>query len=142
MVTAMIEANRIGQPTTSGTAIRFSRSTMNPLAPRRWKVRCAKKPAIRKKVVIRKVCSRLNSTPSVRLRWLSPMIQIECPAGAGRNDIVAWKITPAIRANPRTASRACSRSLLVSVMRLSMGGRVDRARHQRSLIDQLVCHVN
>ena len=46
--TMAIAVNRIGQPTTSGSAMRCNRSLMKPQAPRRWKLRWAKKPAIRK----------------------------------------------------------------------------------------------
>ncbi len=57
MLMATIAVIRIGQPTSSGTPIRLARSAMKPFAPRRWNVRWAKNPAIRKKVVMRKMCS-------------------------------------------------------------------------------------
>ena len=68
MVTAMIAANRIGQPTNSGTAMRCA--GRDEAADRRAGgiIRWAKKPAIRKKVVMRKVCSTWKAPPSVRLR--------------------------------------------------------------------------
>src|SRR5450631_3064355 len=49
-----------------------------------------------------------NRTASVVLRSLSPTIQIL--AGAGTNEMVAWKTMPSSSANPLTASRACNLS--------------------------------
>ena len=106
--TTTMAANTSGQATTSGTAMRFIRSPMKLRSPRLWKLMCAKKPAIRKKVVIRKAWMANTITPSATLGWLSLTGQI-C-SGAGTNENAAWNTIPSIRAKPLTASSACSRS--------------------------------
>src|SRR3954451_19849502 len=68
----------------------------------------AKKPAIRKKVVIRKTWMVKDSRPRVTLGWISWMIQNR--GEAGTNDNVACRTIPSSRAPPLTASRAWSLS--------------------------------
>src|SRR3954451_2418558 len=68
----------------------------------------AKKPAIRKKVVIRKTWIVKDSRPRVGLVWMSWMIQNRDEAGT--NDNVACRTMPSSRAPPLTASRAWSLS--------------------------------
>src|SRR5947209_394431 len=68
----------------------------------------AKKPAIRKKVVIRKTWMVKDSRPRAALGWVSWMIQNR--GEAGTNDNVACSTMPSSRARPLTASSAWSRS--------------------------------
>src|SRR5947209_10817960 len=68
----------------------------------------AKKPAIRKNVVIRKTWMVKDSKPRIRLGWVSWMIQNR--GDAGTNDNVACRTMPSSRARALTASSACRRS--------------------------------
>src|SRR4051794_11984034 len=100
--------NTSGQPITNGRPIRCSLSLTKPQLPRRGKLMRAKKPAIRKKVVIRKTWMVKDSRPRVTLGWVSWMIQNR--GEAGTNDNVACRTMPSSRAPPLTASRAWSLS--------------------------------
>jgi hypothetical protein len=106
MKVAMIPAITIGQKINKGKAMRNSRLRRKPPVPRRARSILPKKPAIRKKAVIRKMCAMNEKVPSISL-GASRTTQI---CGPGRKLSEAWKATPRSSAPARTPSRACSRS--------------------------------
>jgi hypothetical protein len=85
MAAPMIAAITIGQNATRGPAMRLPRSARKPRTPRRSSSRRPKKPAIRKKVVMRKMCRTKNRPDSAGVVSTSRTGQTWKP---GMNDIV------------------------------------------------------